>query len=34
MVPTKDTRYVLNNIGFSAKTDKSVVPVIVEISHK
>ena len=34
MVPTKDIRYVLNNIGFSAKTEKTVVPVIVEISHK
>ena len=34
MVPAKDLRYVLNNIGFSAKTDKTVVPIIVEISHK
>lgn len=34
MATTNDIRYVLNNIGFSAKTEKSVVPVIVEIKHK
>lgn len=34
MVLAKDVRYVLNNIGFSARTDKTIVPVIVEISHK
>lgn len=34
IAPPKDIRYVLNNIGFSAKTDKTVVPIIVEISHK
>lgn len=34
MAATDDVRYVLNNIGFSAKTKKTVVPIIVEIKHK
>ena len=34
MVPTKDIKYVVNNIGFSARTEKIVVPLFVEISHK
>ncbi|MBQ7423263.1 MAG: DUF4384 domain-containing protein [Prevotella sp.] len=29
-----DIRYIQNNIGFSAKTDSPIVPLVVEISHK
>lgn len=31
---TNRIKYELNNIGFSAKTEKTVVPIIVEIGHK
>ena len=34
LAPKEDTRYVLNDIGFSAKTDYPVVPLVVEIYHK
>ena len=30
----EDVRYIQNDIGFSAKTDNPIVPLIVEISHK
>ena len=30
----KDIRYIQNDIGFSAKTDSPVVPLVVEISHQ
>lgn len=33
MVPTKDIRFVMNEIEFSARTDKTVVPIIIEIVH-
>ncbi len=31
---TNRIKYESNNIGFSAKTEKTVVPIIVEIGHK
>lgn len=34
MASQSDVRYVMNNIGFSAKTNKTIVPIIVEIGHK
>lgn len=34
IVPQSDLRYIMNEIGFSAKTDRSVVPLIVEINHQ
>ena len=34
MASPNDIRYVMNSIGFSAKTNKTVVPIIVEIGHK
>lgn len=34
IAPESDIRCTLNNIGFSARTEKTVVPVIVEITHK
>lgn len=33
-VPLEDVRYTQNYMGFSAKTDKTVVPLVVEIPHK
>ena len=33
MIPQKDIRFVMNEIEFSARTDKTVVPVIIEIVH-
>lgn len=34
MVLTKDVRYMQNNISFSTRTERTVVPIIVEINHK
>lgn len=34
IVPTEDIRFVMNEIEFSARTDKTVVPVIIEIIHE
>lgn len=34
LVPASDIRYIMNNIGFSARSDRTVVPIIVEINHK
>lgn len=34
MVPKKDIRFVMNEIEFSARTEKTVVPVIIEIVHQ
>ena len=34
LAPKEDIRYVMNDMGFSAKTDKPVVPLIVEIPHQ
>ena len=34
LVPATDIRYIMNRIGFSAKTDRTVVPIIVEVKHK
>lgn len=34
LAPKDDIRYIQNDIGFSAKTDFSVVPLVVEISHQ
>ena len=34
LVPKEDIRYIMNDIGFSAKTDNPVVPLVVEISHQ
>ena len=34
LAPKDDIRYILNDIGFSAKTDLPVVPLVVEISHQ
>ena len=34
MVPLDDVRYVQNSMGFSAKSDKPVVPLVIEITHK
>lgn len=33
MVPNEDIRFVTNEIEFSARTDKTVVPIIIEIVH-
>lgn len=33
LAPKEDIRYIMNDIGFSAKTDNPVVPLVVEISH-
>lgn len=33
MVPKEDLRFVMNEIEFSARTDKTVVPIIIEIVH-
>ncbi|MCR4847732.1 MAG: DUF4384 domain-containing protein [Bacteroidales bacterium] len=33
MVPNDDVRFVINNIEFSAKSEKTVVPVIIEAVH-
>ena len=33
MVSKKDIRFVMNKIEFSAKSDKSIVPVIIEAKH-
>ncbi len=34
LAPKEDVRYIMNDIGFSAKTDNPVVPLVVEISHQ
>lgn len=34
LAPKQDVRYIMNDIGFSAKTDNPVVPLVVEISHQ
>lgn len=34
LAPKKDIRYIQNDIGFSAKTNSPVVPLVVEISHQ
>ena len=34
MASLEDVRYIQNYMGFSAKTNKSIVPLVVEISHK
>ena len=34
MASPQDVRYIQNYMGFSAKTNKSIVPLVVEISHK
>lgn len=34
LATANDIRYVMNAISFSAKTEKTVVPVIVELTHK
>ena len=34
LVPKEDVRYIMNNMGFSAKTDSPIVPLVVEISHQ
>ena len=34
MASKEDVRYVQNDIGFSAKTSKPIVPLVVEITHK
>lgn len=34
LAPKGDVRYIMNDIGFSAKTDNPVVPLVVEISHQ
>ena len=34
LAPQDDIRYVINNMGFSARTNGTVVPLIVELSHK
>lgn len=34
LAPKDEVRYVKNEMGFSAKTDNPVVPLIVEITHK
>jgi C1A family cysteine protease len=34
LAPKEDIRYIMNDIGFSAKTDNPVVPLVVEISHQ
>ena len=33
LIPTNDIRYIINKIGFSAKSDNTIVPIIVEITH-
>ncbi len=34
LVTKDDVRYIMNDIGFSAKTDNPIVPLVVEISHQ
>lgn len=34
IVSQEDIRYIRNYIGFSAKTDRPIVPLVVEITHK
>lgn len=34
VAPIEDIRYIQNNLGFSAKSDKTIVPLIVEVPHK
>ena len=34
MASLEDVRYIQNYMGFSAKTNKPIVPLVVEISHK
>lgn len=34
LAPQEDIRYIRNYIGFSAKTNQQIVPLVVEISHK
>lgn len=34
LAPKEDVRYIMNDIGFSAKTNCPVVPLVVEISHQ
>ena len=33
LAPAEDVRYVMNDIGFSAKTDSPIVPLVIEIPH-